>query len=62
MSKTLALRLAELALRVVPPLLRAAKRHDDARDIEARRAALRREIERQIGDRSKARIIRGIKD
>lgn len=60
--KQLLLKLAEIALRVVPPLVRAAKRDADVSDIEARKRWIREEIERQIGDRSKARIIRGIEE
>jgi len=54
----LALRLAELVLRLVPPLVRAAKGRDvDVGDVEARRAWIRREIERAKADRSKARLL-----
>ena len=56
MSHAIALRLAELALRVVPPLLRAARRDILALDVESRRRELRREIERMRGDRTKARF------
>lgn len=56
-TELIAIRAAELALRIIPPLLRVARRHADATDVEARRAELRREIERQRGERSKARIL-----
>lgn len=58
MTRTLALRLAQLALRVVPPLLRAAKRDVAVTDIEDRQAWIRREIEKQRADRRKAQILR----
>lgn len=49
----LALRLAELALRVVPPLIRAAQRDRDVSDIEGRQAWLRREIKRMREERQR---------
>ena len=45
----LALRLAELALRIVPPLLRAGGERIEARDVDARRARLRALIAKRRG-------------
>jgi hypothetical protein len=50
------MRLAELALRVVPPLLRAARRDTLATDVDERRSELRREIQRMRDDRTKAKF------
>jgi len=44
--KRLALRIAELALRVVPKLLRVANADVEATDIEARRRRVRQLIEK----------------
>lgn len=47
MKSRLAMLAADLLLRAVPSLLRAAGRNVEASDYETRRAWLRKEIERQ---------------